>query len=751
MALIIPKNNAKEETLDATLEIYYDANDWVENAFLIEKLSKALDDLGIEESIKERQSYTKKTQVLAYYGFIAWEDDTNAQSRRRITDLGRLFYEARISHNSEKCIEILIESLKSCTFGRNVTGCNSDSDLEPPNIFLKSALLLGGINLNEFAYILQRMEYDKVELADAIFDVLLKRKREEFAVPNAIAAKWTDPKPILALGNWGLFNVEKIRGINHYFLNQFLIDNYSRDLIELRTKNTEKLRFNMKDSEYNEKTANSSRQVIYYGAPGTGKSHKVNEDTKGEAVVRTTFHPDSDYSTFVGAYKPITKDETVMTVIGTKAVPVENENGTIRTESKIIYEFVYQAFLKAYMAAWRFYSLDSENPKPQYLVIEEINRGNCAQIFGDLFQLLDRTANGFSTYPIEADMDLHKILSKKFNEENGLYNLDKNLNIDNIIDEYTSNYGDNRTLTDDIKDGHILLLPKNLYIWATMNTSDQSLFPIDSAFKRRWEWQYMPITYKNNGWYIAVDEYEYDWASFLRKINKLIGETTHSEDKKLGDYFCKPVDKEICSNMFVSKVLFYLWNDVFKDYEFANSVFDDIDGKKLTFDKFYTTINYETTVVEDKVVLFLNRLDEAVDKEHSMLRPKVSTENGQQGNDFTNYSFNDSKPLGKSALGLAVMMEYINIKPLTFDEIKSTFPDVMLGNVGNKGLIVKDDVELGSYSRFYAQGFVSSDGIKYKIYKQWTVSNIQNIIDFAFNQGWKVEVNGSWRRKDNNV
>ena len=97
------------------------------------------------------------------------------------------------------------------------------------------------------------------------------------------------------------------------------------------------------------------------------------------------------------------------------------------------------------------------------------------------------------------------------------------------------------------------------------------------------------------------------------------------------------------------------------------------------------------------------------------------------------------------------MMEYINIKPLTFDEIKSTFPDVMLGNVGNKGLIVKDDVELGSYSRFYAQGFVSSDGIKYKIYKQWTVSNIQNIIDFAFNQGWKVEVNGSWRRKDNNV
>ena len=150
-------------------------------------------------------------------------------------------------------------------------------------------------------------------------------------------------------------------------------------------------------------------QQIYYGAPGTGKSHKIKELTEGKQVIRTTFHPDSDYSTFVGAYKPTTIDEPLMTVIGTKAVPVENEDGTPRTESKIVYEFVEQAFLQAYIKAWKQYAkaaAEGKDAEGMYLVIEEINRGNCAQIFGDLFQLLDRGDNGFSEYPINADKDL---------------------------------------------------------------------------------------------------------------------------------------------------------------------------------------------------------------------------------------------------------------------------------------------------------------------------------------------------------
>lgn len=333
-------------------------------------------------------------------------------------------------------------------------------------------------------------------------------------------------------------------------------------------------------------------QRIFYGAPGTGKSFKVNEDTNGEAVIRTTFHPDSDYSTFVGAYKPTTTDETVMTVIGTKAVPVEDGNGNERTEPKIIYEFVIQAFLKAYLAAWKKYSEDSENPKAQYLVIEEINRGNCAQIFGDLFQLLDRSGNGFSTYPIEGDTDLQKIISKKFKEKGGLYNLNDNFNVDDEVEDYISNY--NATLTDDIKEGRVLLLPKNLYIWATMNTSDQSLFPIDSAFKRRWDWKYIPIANGNKNWKIKTLGGKYDWWRFLNNINDIVEEATSSEDKKLGYYFAKAdKDGNISAETFVSKVVFYLWNDVFKDYGFdwknkeGQPVFKNEEGKDMTFKSFF--------------------------------------------------------------------------------------------------------------------------------------------------------------------
>ena len=489
------------------------------------------------------------------------------------------------------------------------------------------------------------------------------------------------------------------------------------------------------------KNENDYLQQIFYGAPGTGKSHTIQERTEHEDVIRTTFHPDTDYSTFVGAYKPTTIDAPVMTVIGTKAVPVENEDGSPRIEPKIIYEFVNQAFLQAYVKAWEKYCEGGfDNAQKQFLVIEEINRGNCAQIFGDLFQLLDRNNAGFSDYPIKADADMAKQLKKQLE---GLAIEDP----DAINSLYKG-----EDVVSKVLNGELLLLPKNLYIWATMNTSDQSLFPIDSAFKRRWDWQYMPIANGFENWYISVDDYKFDWWLFLQKINKLIGATTHSEDKKLGYYFCKAKNKEIDANLFVSKVIFYLWNDVFKDYEFANSVFDDIDGKKLTFDKFYTTINGNTIVVEDKVVMFLNKLDEAIDKEYSMLLPNAEATTDQSGNDFTNYSFEGSAPMGKSALGKAIMLKYLNENAgLTFDEIKAKFPDSLLGSVANKGLIVKDEEDLGSYQRYYVGGFKSADGVKFKIYKQWTVGNIQNIKNFAFSQGWSVEEKGSWRRKDNNA
>ena len=338
-------------------------------------------------------------------------------------------------------------------------------------------------------------------------------------------------------------------------------------------------------------------QQIFYGAPGTGKSYTINHDTKSEDVIRTTFHPDSDYSSFVGAYKPTTVEETVMTVIGTKAVPVENADGSPRKESKIVYEFVSQAFLQAYVEAWKkFANAGAEAPQKQYLVIEEINRGNCAQIFGDLFQLLDRNDNGFSDYPIKADADMKRRLAKSFV---GL----TVAQADSINAQY-----DGRNVVKEVLGGDILLLPNNLYIWATMNTSDQSLFPIDSAFKRRWDWIYMPISNANLGWVIDVEGTKYDWWQFLEKINDKIGSTTNSEDKKLGYFFCKAKDGEIKVETFVGKVIFYLWNDVFKDFEFGDSIFDDADGGKLEFAKFYTEEGKGSKVVADKVDLFLKNL-----------------------------------------------------------------------------------------------------------------------------------------------
>ena len=317
---------------------------------------------------------------------------------------------------------------------------------------------------------------------------------------------------------------------------------------------------------------NEPLQSIYYGAPGTGKSHEIKEKTKGKAVIRTTFHPDSDYSTFVGAYKPTMDDvdaKVVPVVLGESGTVFNKNEGTYK-EKRIVYQFVMQAFLKAYLGAWKKYAeADGNEVDPQFLIIEEINRGNCAQIFGDLFQVLDRGDNGFSEYPIEADNDLQREIERAFIEHKD-YKLKEGvkINAEGAVKDYTSNYG--ATLSEDIQSGRVLLLPSNLYIWATMNTSDQSLFPIDSAFKRRWDWKYMPIENAEKGWKIKVNGNEYDWYKFLDAINKEVFGLTHSEDKQLGYFFAKAKDRIIDAETLVNKVYFYLWTDVFKDYDYES-------------------------------------------------------------------------------------------------------------------------------------------------------------------------------------
>lgn len=360
-------------------------------------------------------------------------------------------------------------------------------------------------------------------------------------------------------------------------------------------------------------------QQIYYGAPGTGKSKTIKDLTFGESVIRTTFHPDSDYASFVGTYKPITEEVTLRDCYGKKVI--EEETNEVVKEERIAYKFIPQAFLEAYVEAWK--KLGSS--KKQFLIIEEINRGNCAQIFGDLFQLLDRNEYGFSDYPIVADKDMQKYLEKEF----------AGWEITNK-DEINQLYGE-ANMVNLIMKGERLVLPSNLYIWATMNTSDQSLFPIDSAFKRRWDWKYVPIregrdkeTNAPLNWYINTGDKQYKWWSFISKVNELIGSLTNSEDKKLGYFFCKAKDGEIDADLFVSKVIFYLWNDVFKDYGFDDKDFQDEEGKILSFDRFYEDVNGVTNVNVANVELFLENLgvDEFIsDDEEEYINTNEDEEN----------------------------------------------------------------------------------------------------------------------------
>jgi hypothetical protein len=264
--------------------------------------------------------------------------------------------------------------------------------------------------------------------------------------------------------------------------------------------------------------------LILFGAPGTGKSSALKKRcADSQNRYRVTFHPDSDYNSFVGGYKPVSDKD-----------------------GKILYDYVPQQFVKAYKAAW------SDPTSRHYLIIEEINRGNCAQIFGDLFQSLDRDKNGFSEYDIDADADLANHLHDFF-ETNAVAAQrlgDKLAEIGCLSTAYGK-----------------IILPNNLYLYATMNTSDQSLFPMDSAFKRRWDWEYVPIDYtdKANLMIQVADNATYSWAEFIEVVNKRIYEATLSEDKQLGYWFVKSAkDGTIARHDFLSKVMFYLWYEVFK-------------------------------------------------------------------------------------------------------------------------------------------------------------------------------------------
>lgn len=423
--------------------------------------------------------------------------------------------------------------------------------------------------------------YDEISLDANFCDSLYKEINDYFQ--GADTASYTAFMHLREDGRNYLNNLNN----GNFNLRNYLVELHNKMVFEKNSDNTYNLRILSQFGEYEpddnslpeklpkvgeKKTfdlSNYPLQQITYGAPGTGKSYGIGDIIESVDHVRTTFHPDSDYASFIGAYKP-----TMSIQRATNGYSVDEGSG--HDEEQIVYKFVPQAFTKAYIKAWENY------PDDTILIIEEINRGNCAQIFGDLFQLLDRDDSGFSSYPIEADADIANYIANEMK----LVILVEDKNRINQL--YEKSYPEG--IIDKIKNGELLLLPDNLRIWATMNTSDQSLFPIDSAFKRRWDWKFVKISDAHKNWTIHFGDEACDWWEFIKQMNRIIAKETSSDDKKLGYFFCKPSNEDedfINEERFVGKVLFYLWNDVFKDGDTKYFKVSDDPEDEPTFEAFY--------------------------------------------------------------------------------------------------------------------------------------------------------------------
>lgn len=659
------RNSAEPEiVIGIALKIFYQAKDWIDNATFLDCLDKEYDLINkVRESRSGGQAVAKYKPAL-YYGLIDVSDDGK---QHRINEFGERYYEAYVENNQDLMVDCLISSICNHEFGRNNAAVpESRSRIEPPKVFLVSCLLLNNkLSKTEYAYIIENLANDK-DYKKILVEISLARlKGSELEISNYAKNNYKDDKGLKFLSDAGFFDEDKgIKSIKGKYLLK-----YSDVLSSLTIITDENQGYIPNYMKYLE-LKGAHLQKIYYGAPGTGKSNEIklltgvgNDECKFDKnfTFRTTFHPDSDYSSFVGCYKPTQKErivnykswdelkqiadiisadnkdkvkaivqfirenaESIKKVIeekgydnfsrifGSSSQESNNKNserfgwnsysylGSFLDEilrereensnGQLTYAFTPQAFTKAYVAAW------THPDKNVALIIEEINRGNCAQIFGDIFQLLDRESNGLSKYPIEADNDMQAYLYKQFANLDTIFDGE----LQAVIDNYYKDHYD--TAFADIKSGKILALPANLSILCTMNTSDQSLFPMDSAFKRRWDWQYMPI--KNGGleWKIELSEnfIKIDWWEFLKRINKVVADLTTSEDKQLGYFFCQPdsfVDSEnksdddkhdlITAKHFVDKVIFYLWNDVFKDYAFDASCCKDENGKEVLFAQFY--------------------------------------------------------------------------------------------------------------------------------------------------------------------
>ena len=277
------------------------------------------------------------------------------------------------------------------------------------------------------------------------------------------------------------------------------------------------------------------RNRILFGAPGTGKSFVLDKEAKKlvncdeECYERVTFHPDYSYANFVGTYKPVPSDKK------------DSQGNDV-----ITYKYVPGPFMRVYVKALK--NCQEEQAKPFLLIIEEINRANVAAVFGDVFQLLDRDTDNVSQYPIQATEDMKNYLAGEM--------------------------GGNP------EDFAKIRIPDNMFIWATMNSADQGVFPMDTAFKRRWDFTYLGIDENDedirNKYVFLGNEKprKVEWNKLRKAINHFLAKEKINEDKQLGPFFISrritvpdngdEIDRESFIRVFKSKVIMYLFEDAAK-------------------------------------------------------------------------------------------------------------------------------------------------------------------------------------------
>lgn len=496
--IVMPKNSALLNEIESVLQIYYEAGTWIPNDEYKTKLKAMIGD------DQYSSSYTKKAQITSYFGFTIWADIHNPQSRRRITKSGKQMYEAIRANNTEQVQAVLMNALETVKFGRNNYGCpESNSDVEPPALYIRAILDLGYLTYREFAFMLWKLEDLGANYTDTLAEIRTLRSSGTLEIGEE-ANKYADCKPIMILVRWGFLSEDEsdTTGGKHIVIVPEVLTKYETRLRNLKIYNIDMdCDEPIVDDEANGTVESYSPgqnekdrltigcNVLLYGVPGSGKSWTIEHEycKKDSKVERLVFHPDYTYSDFIGQILP-----------------------NVAEDGQVSYKFTAGPFTNILRDAYT-------HPEEEYiLIIEEINRGNAPAIFGEIFQLLDRTVEekivDGVTYPIGTS-------------EYGI----TNSNIAKIV------YGDPTRK---------VRIPSNLSIIGTMNTSDQNVFTLDTAFQRRWDMRLIENNFDNVDPELANAEIldtTVTWKNFCTAINGIVvgnsARMTSSEDKRLGAYF----------------------------------------------------------------------------------------------------------------------------------------------------------------------------------------------------------------------